>query len=178
MRSIDYSTGIWREYAINGDETNTIRVNIADPGILARMDEVVAEAKAWTERLRTDHTPETLAEADEALRVLLDRAFGTPISAKAFGKTSIFTPVNADGTFLLTAFCEAFGAALREDAEAFRAAHTKPDAPRPEVAQYLVAPKDGKPVAAFAHPYGAPLPDVKSLTEEQRRALLAQLLAT
>lgn len=174
MKSINFSTGIWREYAVNGDETNTVRVNIADPNLEKRMNEVDAAAHEWFERLKTDHSPQTLFEADEALRIMLDKVFGTPISAKAFGETNIFTPVGEDGDFLFTAFCKAFGELLAEDAKAYAEAHApQPAVPRPEITKYL---PQGKPIAGLAQPYGGGIPDVSGLTDEQRRTLLKELL--
>lgn len=39
MQSINFNTG-YKEYAINGDDSKTIRVNISDLNIPARVDEV------------------------------------------------------------------------------------------------------------------------------------------
>lgn len=173
MKSINFNTGIWREYAINGDENNTIRVNIADPNLFKRMEEVSKQARAIFDRLKADHSPQTLAEADTELRGVLDHVFGVGFSDKVFGMSSIFTPVGDGDTFLIAAFLEAFGAVLGEDADSYRAAHTKP-APRPEVAKYL--PRE-TPLATLAQPYSSGIPDVSGLTAEQKKALLAQLLA-
>lgn len=173
MKSIYFDTGIWREYAVNGDESNTIRVNIADPNLEKRLNETDAAAKEWFERLKTDNSPEIMFEADEALRIMLDNVFNSPISAKAFGNTNIFTPVGEDGEFLFTAFCNAFGKALEEDAKAYAQAHKpQPAAPSPHIRKYL---PDGS--VAFAKPLDAQVPDISGFTQEQKQALLRQLLA-
>ena len=173
MKSIHFETGIWREYAVNGDENNVIRVNIADPNLLHRMEEVDARAHELFARLEASHTPEALSEADKTLRDLLDHIFGDGFSGKAFGAASVFTPVGDGDTFLFTAFCEAFGAALQEDAEAYRASHRQPAAPRPEVSCYL--PRE-TPLAGLSQPYSSGVPDVSGLTAEQKTALLRELM--
>lgn len=172
MKSLNFSTGIYREYAINGDESNTIRVNIADTNLFKRFSEVEAEARATFESLKSSHDAAALIEADAKLRGMLDHVFGAGLSDKVFGTANALSPTEDGGT-LFTGFCEAFGRLLAEDSEAFRRERT---AEKPAVSQrvqkYL---PEGS--AALAKPIAPQVPDVSGLTSEQKKALLAQLLA-
>lgn len=170
MQSINFQTGVWREYAINGDEDNTIRVNLSDLNLPKRMEEIDAEAKALFAQIRDDRSEQMLAVADTKLRAMLDHVFGEGLSERAFGAVNVLSP-NEDGECLFTAFCEAFGKLLREDAETFRKERTvlKPTV-TPAVRKYLPPGS-----AALAEPSAA-VPDVGSLTPEQKQALLRQLL--
>ena len=170
MKSIQFNTGIWREYAVNGDENNTVRVNLSDVNLVKRLDEVDAEAKEIFARLKTDHGKDAMLAEDANLRSLLDRIFGGGFSGKVFGETNVLSPTD-DGC-LFTSFCEAFGKLLQEDAEALRAERRaqKPEI-SPAVQKYL---PEG--AAVLAQPLGVKLPDVSGLTADQKKALLRELL--
>lgn len=161
MQSINFQTGVWREYAINGDENNTIRVNISDINTVGRMQDIIGQARDMFALLRTQCDPQTLMEHDKALRGLLDEVFGAGFSDRVFGVTNVFTPVGDGEDMLFTAFCTAFTEVLRADAQAY--AETRKPEIRPEVQKYL---PEQEPA----------VPDVSALSEEQRRALLAELM--
>lgn len=161
MKSINFQTGVWREYAVNGDETNTVRVNISDINVIGRMQSIIGQAQEMFTNLREQHDPQTLMEHDKALRGLLDEVFGSGFSARVFGVTNVFTPVGDGDDMLFTAFCKAFTEVLQADAQEYAAA-AKP-APRPEVQKYL--PRQEQAV-----------PGVSGMSAEQKQALLAELL--
>lgn len=115
MQSINFNTGV-KTYALNGDETNTIQINVTDVNIASRLkqcqkqiDEIGAELSAMK-----NPTPEQLAGYDERIKKLLDFAFGADISSHAFGGTSCLSPL-PDGSLLLFAFMDAFVPAVLED---------------------------------------------------------------
>ena len=64
MKSINFQTGVWREYAVNGDETNTVRVNISDINVIGRMQSIIGQAQEMFTNLREQHDPQTLMEQD------------------------------------------------------------------------------------------------------------------
>lgn len=161
MKSINFQTGVWREYAVNGDETNTVRVNISDINVIGRMQDIIGQAQEMFANLREQHDPQTLMEHDKALRGLLDGVFGAGFSDRVFGMTNVFTPVGDGDDMLFTAFCKAFTEVLQADAQAY--AETRKPEIRPEVQKYL---PEQEPA----------VPDVSALNEEQRRALLAELM--
>lgn len=170
MRAVTFSTGI-REYAVNGNETEPLRINISDIGLMERVKAAQSELTALQEKYEGPLTPERLAEADADVRGIIDRAFAADVCRTVFGEANVFSPVG-DGKLLYEAFFDAFLPVLREDLAALTAKRTAA-APRPEVAQYLVP--QTAPVAGLAAPVGAPLPDVSQLTEAQKQQLRAML---
>ena len=115
MQSIHFNTGV-KTYALNGDETNTIQINVTDVNIASRLkkcqkqiDEIGAELQALN-----NPTPEQLAGYDERIKKLIDYSFGSDISSHAFGDTSCLSPL-PDGSLLLFAFMDAFVPAVLED---------------------------------------------------------------
>lgn len=115
MKSINFNTGV-KTYVLNGDESNTIQINVTDVNIASRLekcqkqiDEIGAELSAMK-----NPTPEQLAGYDERIKKLLDFAFGADISSHAFGDASCLSPL-PDGSLLLFAFMDAFVPAVLED---------------------------------------------------------------
>lgn len=175
MKSIQYSTGM-REYAINGDESNVIRINIADMNLPSRMkavgrklDELAAEFGEQSV------TSETAAEFDTRLRAIMNEAFGTDICTPAFGSMNCMTPVDAEGTTLWQAFFRAFMAQIKEDIAAMRPQQPAVPTVSPKVQQYVSsAPTPAvQPVVAMSNPNSL---DISALTPEQKHRLIAALL--
>ena len=44
MQSIDFNSGNYKEYAINGDENRVIRINVSDVGIITRIQDAMSKA--------------------------------------------------------------------------------------------------------------------------------------
>lgn len=163
MRSINFSTGI-REYAVNGDENNTIRVNLSDLNIMKRAEEAMENAAAMQEKYSGIKTPasEQLAEMDAEIRKQFNYAFGTDICTPAFGQMNCLSPVG-DGKPLFQAFFEAFLPLIKEDIAAMK---PQKNELRPEVQKYLES--EGERTDGI---------DIDSLTKEQKNALLEKLLS-
>lgn len=161
MKSINFSTGI-REYAVNGDESNTIRVNLSDLNIMKRAEEAMKNASELQEKYGgiKKPTPEQLADMDTEIRRQFNYAFGTDICTPAFGEMNCLSPVG-EGKPLFEAFFDAFLPLIKEDISAMK---PKNNAPRPEVQKYL--PDDTKTE-----------PDIDNMTKEEKNALLAKLLS-
>lgn len=172
MKSIQFSTGV-REYAINGDESNVIRINIADMNLPARMKAVgrkLDELSAEFDELLV--TPETAAEIDARIRALMNEAFGTDICTPAFGSTNCMTPVDAEGTTLWQAFFRAFMAQIREDIAAMRPQQPAvPTVSTTNVQQYVRSAP-----APVAEMHDATSLDLSALTPEQKHRLITALL--
>lgn len=176
MKSIQFSTGV-REYAINGDERNVIRINIADMNLPARMKRVgkkLDELSAECGELPV--TPETAADIDVRIRAIMNEAFGTDICTPAFGNTNCMTPVDSEGTTLWQAFFRAFMAQIREDIAAIRPQQPAVPAVSPKVQQYVSsAPVPAvQPVAGMSNANSL---DISALTAEQKHRLIEALLA-
>ena len=168
MKSIRFNTGI-REYAVNGNEAEPLRINISDINLMKRVTAAQAELTELREKYSGKLTAEQLIAADTDVRGIIDRAFAADVCRIAFGEANVFSPVEG-GKMLFEAFFEAFLPVLREDMQTLR----PQAAARPEITRYL--PQE-EPAAVLAKPYGDPIPDVSGLTEDQRRELIARLLA-
>lgn len=193
MKSIQFSTGV-REYAINGDETNVIRINIADMNLPARMKAVGRKLDELSAEFGDQPvTPETAAEVDARIRAIMNEAFGTDICTPAFGSTNCMTPVDAEGTLLWQAFFRAFMAQIKEDIAAMRpqqpavpavspkVQHVSPEAKlcslsQTNLQQYVSsAPAPAvQPVVGMSNANSL---DISALTAEQKHRLITALLA-
>ena len=175
MKSIQFSTGV-REYAINGDESNVIRINIADMNLPSRMKAVDKKLDELSAEFGEQPvTPETAAEFDTRLRAIMNEAFGTDICTPAFGSMNCMTPVDAEGTPLWQAFFRAFMAQIREDIAAMRSQQPAVPTVSPKVQQYVSsAPTPAvHPVVGMSNPNSL---DISALTPEQKHRLIAALL--
>lgn len=155
MKQIIFDSGI-KEYAVNGDENNVIRINAADLNLGKRLSDMQGEIEELQEKYRNidDPTAEELYELDTEIRRIIDTAFGTDVSSHAFGNVNCCSPTGS-GKLLFESFTEAFMPILAADIEAINRDKTEI---RPEVKKYL---KDK---------------ETTEFTEEQKRRLL-ELLA-
>lgn len=176
MKSINFNSGI-REYAINGDESNVIRVPL-DLNIMDRMVRIGSEVAEIAKQYASKKpTPADFAQFDARVREKLNEAFGTDICTPAFGNINCLSPVDADGTMLFQAFFDAFLPQFKADLEAAFPKQQKAAAPTisPKAQQYISTAPSAAPVAALANPYGN-VPDVSGMSKEQKLQLMAQLM--
>lgn len=133
MKSINFNTGI-KEYAVNGDEGNVIRVNVGDMNIATRFKENINLFDDIQRDIDENGkpTPEKLSEYDKTIKEKIDYIFGSDVSSHAFGNASCLSPVG-DGKLMFTAFMESFMELIKEDAEQFRRENGAPST----VARYL-----------------------------------------
>lgn len=130
MQSINYDTGV-REYALNGDESNTIKIMISDLNLIVRindMQEKLSDIAAGFE----DMTANQVMEMDSAVRELINTAFGTDVCTAAFGKVNCCSVLEG-GKLLFEGFVESLSALVRSEIEAMDIERK----PRPEVQRYL-----------------------------------------
>ena len=108
MQSINFNTGS-KEYAINGDDSNTIRINVSDINIMTRINEVQEKLDSIGEKLTENGTPtpELLSECDREIKQQIDYAFGSNVSQAVFGCVNCLSPVDG-GKLLFEAFMDAF----------------------------------------------------------------------
>lgn len=158
MKSVNYNSG-YKTYALNGDESNVIRINVSDVNILKRVKEVQDFMSALEDE---KPTPERLVELDEIVREKINYVFGADVSSAAFGETNCFSPVD-DGRFLFQAFLEALIPAISEDIKA----KAKPNE---NVKKYVdrAKKKSSAPKTSI---------DLENLTAEQKALLSAVLEA-
>lgn len=175
MISVNFDEG-YKKYAVNGDENRVIRIKTADINLIERAESAFKKIESLKEKYNGDLTKNALLEFDADVRQLIDEAFDSDICSVAFGNSNICTIVG-DGKYLFEAFFEAFMPILEADAKAavMTKKVNKPQI-RPEVNKYINVPK-AAPIAGLAEPYRPAMPDVSSLTAEEKRELLARLIS-
>ncbi len=114
MKSINFNTGT-KKYAVNGDETNVVCINVNDLNLFSRIQQAATLFDPILSRLDTEpNTPELFAEIDKQIKEKLDYIFGTDLSARVFGNTNCLSPLD-DGNLLFMSFFEAFVPLVLED---------------------------------------------------------------
>lgn len=172
MKSINYNLGM-TEYAVNGDESNPIRLNVRDVNLLKRVRRASEQIKALAETHdgKETLTVEELISLDADVRRIFNEAFGQDICTAAFGDINCMTDTGG-GVPLFQAFFDAFLPVVEAD---IRAAMPQKPAASPKVQQYTAPIITRKqPIAGASDPYGTL--DVSGLSKEQKAALIRQLL--
>lgn len=107
MQSINFNTG-YKTYAINEDENNVIRVNLADPNLLHRMEEVLDYMDTFKDEITDDMTTsEVYAKFDKLVKDKIDYAFGEGTSKAVFGNVNCLTVANDEGECIFETFLNA-----------------------------------------------------------------------
>lgn len=162
MQSINFDDG-YKSYMINNDPGKVIRINVTDLNTSKRFEDAVnAIDKLMNEVKDTDITEERFIEADTVIRGQLDHVFGEGMCETVFGKTNVLSATES-GSLLIEGFLEALLPVVKADMEA-AAAKSRTNIE--------------KKMAAYIDPIvnnGNELPDVSSLTDEQKQALIAEL---
>ncbi len=173
MKSINFQTCQMTEYMVNGDPSKVVRINLLDVNLRKRIENAEARMEQIEEKYKgTRMTPEMAIAADAEIRAFIDEVFGTDVSTPAFGGTNCLLKI---GELPLYAhFFTAFVQMIIEDLKEIAAQHKA--AVNPNVEKYaLPVITRQEPLAPLANPYGSKL-DVGSLSEDQKAALLRQLL--
>lgn len=162
MQSINFDDG-YKSYMINGDESKVIRINVTDLNTSKRFDEAVKAIEELMSEIReNDITEERFIEADRVIREQLDHVFGEGMCETVFGRTNLLSATES-GSLLIEGFLDALLPIVKADMEQAAAksrAHVEA-----KMAAYI------EPVISS----DSELPDVSSLTDEQKKALLAEL---
>lgn len=117
MQSIDFAKG-YKTYAINGDESTTVKINVADPNLKNRILKVTREIDEYKSRYGDAAvTEEILTELDVFTKSKLDEAFGKGFSQAVFGELSCFAITEDEGKFVYETFMEAFLPIVTADIE-------------------------------------------------------------
>lgn len=118
MKSINFNSGI-KTYAVNGDESNVIKVNISDINIAQRIKETEEKIDKIGVEIDNGVTAEQLSAYDKEIKDLINYTFGTDICTPAFGNTNVFS-ITEEGKFLFEAFFEAFVPIITEDIQNYK----------------------------------------------------------
>ena len=95
MQSIDFNSGNYKEYAINGDENRVIRINVSDVGIITRIQDAMSKAdniaEEVSEREKNEDRTQLLKEYDQRAREMVNDIFGSDVCTAALGSVNVFS---------------------------------------------------------------------------------------
>ncbi len=161
MQSINFDDG-YKSYMINNDENKIIRINVTDLNTSKRFEDAVSAIDKLMDEVKGDISEERFIEADRVIREQLDHVFGNGVCETVFGKTNVLSATES-GKLLIEGFLDALLPVVKADMEA-AAAKSRANIE--------------KKMAAYIEPVindDNELPDISSLTDEQKQALLAEL---
>ena len=114
VESINFESG-YKTYAINGDESRVIRVNLSDQNIGHRIDEVMNALPQWKESHGGDEKSQSYFDFDVFLKSKIDYAFGEGTSNAVFGDMNCLAVANEKGECVLETFINALVPIIRSD---------------------------------------------------------------
>ena len=178
MLSINFDSGNYKEFAINGDENNTVKINISDMGILTRAQDAlkhidgIVEELAEKEKQGVDNA-ELFKEQDEKARQMVNTIFATDICTHALGGTNAFS-VASNGKPVIVNLLEALIQILVQE---IKAAQTAAQIKLEDKTDKYIKPVTVTPVKPLPFiPLAKPEIDIENLTAEEKNALLKELL--
>lgn len=115
MQSINFNSG-YKTYALNGDESCTIRINTTDMNLPARFEQSQKELAAVTDEMRQtgEPSPSQLAEFDRRVREQINFVFGSDVCSAAFGTANCMSALE-DGRLLFESFLDALIPVIEQD---------------------------------------------------------------
>ena len=159
MKSINFDEG-FEEYAINNDPNRVIRLRLADPNLMNRIDAAMEKTTELFAKYK-DQEAKKLPEFDAEVKALINEAFGSDICTPAFGSANIAS-LGGDGQPIFYSFMNELMKILEIESSRVK----EKIQVRPEVQKYL------EPAVTAQ----SELPDVSNLTPEQKRELLSKLI--
>ncbi len=169
MKSINFKSVVKKTYAINGDEGNTITINVLDAGLVGRMERLEKDLQSIVDEVsgKALTAGQILDEYDRKVREIIDYALGQGVSQAAFGSVNCMS-LNEDSKRIFIAFWEAFIPLLVEDIN---------NAKMTESVNHNISDKakafvENKPFI----PLNSPAIDTSALTPEQKAELIKELL--
>lgn len=168
MTNISFSTGTYKEYTLNG--TETIRVNVSDPGLIDRLKAATARCDEISNKYE-DLTEDNIGELDKEIRDMIDTAINCPGACdKAFGNTHCFAM--ADGRPVFMNFLDALLEQLGKDIAAVGNAASINQGLKPlenERTQKYITP-------ALTQTKAVSTINLSALSQEERERVLRELL--
>lgn len=172
MESINFNLGSYKEYAINGDENNTIRLDVSDYGYIERFQNALAEIEQFEKEFKSRENPtaDILSEMDKKAREIVNKIFCDDVCAKVFGSKNCLSNAS-NGQPNLINFLNAIKPIIERD---FGAAIQAQQIKLEEKTDKYTKPVLSKP--PIVGMVSKPSIDIDSLTKEQKNAILAELL--
>lgn len=174
MTNIQFSTGTYKEYQLNGKET--ISVCVSDPNIVDRVKGIDKRIDELRNKYGDDITQDNIGALDKEIRAMIDEAIDCPGACdKAFGNTHCLSI--SGGQPIVINFINALFAQLKKDIVATsNAEKIKLDeqAKTERIQSYITQSKP-----QIAQPSSAVQAiNVAALSQEERERLLNELMRT
>lgn len=120
MQSINFNTG-YKTYAVNGDENNVIKINVADLSLKPRMKEMYERIAALESEYRNadEPTDEQYDEVDKKIKAEINYAIGTDVCTPAFGLLNCLTILPDSGKTVAQSFLEALIPIIQNDVDEY-----------------------------------------------------------
>ena len=174
MQSINFNIG-YKEYIINNDENNKVRININDLNIPHRIEECQSFFDEMAEKYKNENrqlTAEELSNLDKQVREKINYAFGSDICTPAFGNINCMSPV-ANGKMLFEAFFEVLMPVIEADMKA--AAQAQAVHIEDKTNKYISAAQSAPVAPQIAVTTNSVL-DISNLTVEQKAAMFDEMM--
>ena len=178
LLSINFDSGNYKEFAINGDENNTVKINVSDMGILTRAQDALKHIDGIVEELTEKEkqgvdNAELFKEQDEKARQMVNTIFATDICTHALGGTNAFSTAS-NGKPVIVNLLEALIQILVQE---IKAAQTAAQIKLEDKTDKYIKPVTVTPVKPLPFiPLAKPEIDIENLTAEEKNALLKELL--
>ena len=174
MQSLNFEIGNYKEYAINGDESNIIKIDVSDLGFVERFKTALSEIEEYQKELKNVKVPDEniLAEMDAKAREIINKAFDSDVCSKAFGNKNCFSTAS-NGKSIIVNFLEAFIPIIEKDFESTLQAQQIQLEEKTEKYTKPIIEQSKPPIAGMV---SQPTIDISKLTSEQKNAMLKELL--
>ncbi len=172
MKSINFNVG-YKEYMINNDPNNLIRINVNDLNIPHRIEEVKDFFDKTAEKYKNDDrqmTADEMYEMDKLIREKINYALGTDVCTPAFGNVNCMSPLENGEEMLFMAFFNALMPVVEQDVKAVAQAQA-----------IKLEDNTSKYINAAVNAPVAPAPVITAsvapeLTQEQKAAMFDEMM--
>lgn len=177
MQSINFKNGNFKSFAINGDENNIIKINVSDMSIITRLKKAMSKIDEIVSGLEniegeTVNVAEFLAEQDEQARNIVNDIFGLDVCTAAFGRTNVFS-TDERGRPILINFMEALMPLIANE---IKSAQTAAQIQLEDKTDKYIKPVTEQSKPSIISMVSQPAIDISKLTQEQKNAMLRELL--
>lgn len=179
MQSINFKSGNYKTFAINGDENNVIKINVSDIGVLTRLKKAMSEIDEIVSNIEKSddkkvNAADFLAEQDELARNMVNDIFGSDVCTAAFGRTNVFS-TDERGRPILINFMEALIPLVANEMKSVQtAAQIQLEDKTDKYTKPIIT--QNKPFIPFAEPVSLPPIDISGLSDDEKKALIRELL--
>ena len=164
MHSINFEVGNYKEYALNGDENNTIKIDISDIGLIKRLRKAMEEIDEYQKQFegKEEADENLVSELDEKAREIINKVFDSDVCTKAFGSKNCMSAAS-NGLPNIVNFLNAFIPVIQNDFKS-----------EIEKEQKNLEEKTAKYIEPVVNNF-APAIDISALSDEQKQALIEEL---